>query len=139
MRSLTRLLVMALATALLTSMVTAQEEPVTQSDFTPSVDSSIAENEESTEPPQETEPVTETTNPPPEDPVSLHVGQRSQTEGIAGSASSNSESSNSENNDSFNVETMQAGTGLDLPAGSLESKENVDPESEESFTLPAGK
>ncbi|CAH2286282.1 Hypothetical predicted protein [Pelobates cultripes] len=128
MRSLTRLLVMALATALLTSMVTAQEEPVTQSDFTPSVDSSIA-----------AEPVTETTNPPPEDPVSLHVGQRSQTEGIAGSASSNSESSNSENNDSFNVETMQAGTGLDLPAGSLESKENVDPESEESFTLPAGK
>ncbi|KAM4029617.1 uncharacterized protein ACNLHF_024549 isoform 2-T2 [Anomaloglossus baeobatrachus] len=132
---------LCLVALLFVSIVAAQEETVTIVDTTPPVESSIAENEEITDTPQQTETkmVDETTMPPAEDPVSFQGNQRSQTDGTGESASSNSESSNSENNDSVNVETMQGGPVLDIPVESMESKENQDPESEESFTLPAGK
>ncbi|KAM3929419.1 uncharacterized protein RB166_007165 isoform 2-T2 [Leptodactylus fuscus] len=122
-------------------MVCAQEEAVTIMDTTPPVESSIAENEEITDAPQQTETksVSETTVSPAEDPVSFQGVQRLQTHGAGESASSNSESANSENSESLNVETIQGGPVLDIPTESAESKENEDPESEESFTLPAGK
>lgn len=140
MRTLTRILLLSLAAALLSSIVAAQEEAVTGPDLTPTVESSIAENEEVTDSPQPTDAnsLAESTSQPSEDPVSFPGGQRLQTDGTAESASSNSESSNSENN-SENVESAPAGPVLDIPAESLESKENEDPESQESFTLPAGK
>ncbi|XP_077127636.1 uncharacterized protein LOC143783164 isoform X1 [Ranitomeya variabilis] len=141
MSTLTRMALLCLAALLIVSTVAAQEETVTIVDTTPPIESSIAENEEITDVPQQTETksAAETTMLPAEDPVSFQGSQRLQTDGTGESASSNSESSNSENNDSVNVETMQGGPVLDIPAESLESKEDPDPESEESFTLPAGK
>ncbi|XP_077127637.1 uncharacterized protein LOC143783164 isoform X2 [Ranitomeya variabilis] len=140
MSTLTRMALLCLAALLIVSTVAAQEETVTIVDTTPPIESSIAENEEITDVPQQkTKSAAETTMLPAEDPVSFQGSQRLQTDGTGESASSNSESSNSENNDSVNVETMQGGPVLDIPAESLESKEDPDPESEESFTLPAGK
>ncbi|XP_068091015.1 uncharacterized protein [Hyperolius riggenbachi] len=136
------ILLLFLAAALLASIVAAQEL-VTDADpeLTPTVESSIAENEEVTDAPQQTDPpsLTETTSPTSsEDPVSFHGGHRLQTDGAAESVPSNSESSNSES-ESENVESVAAGPAMGSDAESIESKETEDPESQELFTLPAGK
>ncbi|XP_077127638.1 uncharacterized protein LOC143783164 isoform X3 [Ranitomeya variabilis] len=98
MSTLTRMALLCLAALLIVSTVAAQEETVTIVDTTPPIESSIAENEEITDVPQQTE-----------------------TKSAA------------------ETTMLPAGPVLDIPAESLESKEDPDPESEESFTLPAGK
>ncbi|OCT75113.1 hypothetical protein XELAEV_18034103mg [Xenopus laevis] len=164
MSQLTRVLVLSLISAVLFSSMAAQgasvtlgdltpsqessaaEEPVTFADLTPAVENSLPENEEVTEPPQETEPKHMTGAAPAssEQTISFLGGHRLQTNGMVSSAasnsdSSNSDSSNSENSESSNVEVMQGGPVLEMPTESMESKENEDPASEESFTSPAGK
>ncbi|KAE8599970.1 hypothetical protein XENTR_v10017412 [Xenopus tropicalis] len=159
MSRLSRVLLLSLISALLSPNVAAQgesvtfgdlapsqessvaEEPVTFADLTPSVENSLPENEEVTEPTQETDPkpVTGAAASSSEQTLSFLGGHRLQTNGAVSSAASNSDSSNSDNSDSSNVEVMAGGPVLELPTESMESKENEDPASEESFTSPAGK